>query len=50
MTGLLFRVSATDPATYAAIAAMVCGIAIVACLVPLWRALRVDPVLALRAE
>jgi hypothetical protein len=48
--GLLFRVSATDPATYAAIAAVVCAIALVACLVPLWRALRVDPVRALRAD
>jgi predicted permease len=40
---LLFHVGATDPATYAAVAAVIFGTATVACLVPSRRALRADP-------
>jgi putative ABC transport system permease protein len=47
---LLFGVSATDPVTYAALAALLCGVALVATLVAGRRATSVDPALALRAE
>jgi predicted permease len=50
MQGLLFGVSATDPVTYAAVAAVVCIVGIAACMLPLWRALTADPVRALRSE
>jgi putative ABC transport system permease protein len=50
MQGLLFGVSATDPMTYAGVAAVVCIVGIAACMLPLWRALTADPVKALRAE
>lgn len=50
MQGLLYGVSATDPGTYAAVAATVCVVGLAACALPLWRALSSDPVSALRAE
>jgi predicted permease len=50
MQGLLFGVSATDPGTYAGVAATVCVVALAACARPLWHALTADPVRALRAE
>jgi len=50
ISGLLFGVSARDPLVFAAVAALVTIAALAACLVPGRRALRVDPLLALRAE
>jgi putative ABC transport system permease protein len=47
---LLFGVRATDPATYVTAAAVFAGLALVATLVPAWRASRVDPTTALRYE
>lgn len=47
---LLFEVSATDPATYAAVGAVLATVAILASLVPALRATRVDPMEALRSE
>jgi putative ABC transport system permease protein len=46
----LFGVSARDPLTYSAVAALVTIVALTATLVPARRATRVDPMLALRAE
>jgi putative ABC transport system permease protein len=50
LSGLLFGVSATDPATFAAVAALLAGVALVACFIPANRALRVNPAIVLRNE
>jgi predicted permease len=50
MTGLLFRVEATDPLTFTAMAGVLVLIASTACLAPARRASAVDPMVALRAS
>jgi ABC-type antimicrobial peptide transport system permease subunit len=50
LSSRLFEVSATDPTTFAAVAAGIGLTALVACLVPARRAARLDPVTTLRAE
>jgi len=47
---LLFRVEPTDPLTFALVAAVLLLVAFVATYVPARRALRVDPISALRSE
>jgi putative ABC transport system permease protein len=47
---MLFGVRATDPATYAGVALLLAGVALLACILPAGRAARVDPLVALRHE
>ena len=50
LASLLYGVRASDPATYAAVAALLCVVALAASLLPAMRAARIDPVRTLRDE
>ena len=50
LQGSLYNVSATDPATFALVGVTLFGVALAAHAVPIARALRVDPTVALRDE
>ena len=50
LQGQLYEVQATDPRTFVGVALGLVAVGILACLVPAWRALRVDPVRALQGE
>jgi putative ABC transport system permease protein len=50
LSGLLFEVRSYDPATIIAVSSILLSLALTASLVPAWRAMRVDPSLALRSQ
>ncbi len=47
---MLFQINATDPATYVGVTGFFLIVALSACLLPAWRALRVDPLEALKVD
>ncbi|HLK48839.1 MAG TPA: FtsX-like permease family protein, partial [Bryobacteraceae bacterium] len=50
LSKMMYGVSPSDPITFAVVGFLLASVALAACLVPAWRATRVDPVESLRNE
>jgi predicted permease len=50
LRGLLLGVTSTDALTFASVAILLCSVALFACFIPVRRAMRVDPLVALRYQ
>ncbi|MGO9940946.1 MAG: FtsX-like permease family protein, partial [Terracidiphilus sp.] len=50
LRSMLYGTQPLDPAAFAGAAAMLMAVAVPACLIPAWRASRIDPIQALRTE
>jgi putative ABC transport system permease protein len=50
LTAYLYSVTPTDPITFASVVLVFIGVALAACLIPAFRAARVNPIEALRCE
>src|SRR5713101_1348156 len=50
LSSLLLGVTSTDALTFSSVALLLCAVALFACFIPAYRAMRVDPMVALRYE
>jgi putative ABC transport system permease protein len=50
LASMLYGVKSGDPLTFGVVSVLLAGVAVLACILPAWRASRVDPMAALRSE
>ncbi|HEY9226825.1 MAG TPA: ABC transporter permease [Gemmatimonadaceae bacterium] len=50
LTTMLFGITRFDALTYVEVVALLCGVSVIACAIPAWRATRIDPAGSLRSQ